>query len=177
MVSSIGSMSGGYDAAQIQQMRSQAADRLLKAVDTNQDGKITADELSTAMGAQGDVQSSSTSEIFKQLDQGNKGYITKQDLEDGLAKAQQGQETQSQQTQAPQSATPPGGGAAAAGGGGGSAPTAGSSSTSASTTTSYDPADLNQDGTVTMQERTQYALKLYEAQKETSSSGRASVYA
>ena len=178
MAGSISSVSGSYDTAQIQQMRSLAADRLLKAVDTNQDGKITQDELSKAVDSRGGQQGPTTAELFKQLDQGNKGYITKQDLEDGLAKADQ---------RSPPAGPPPGmsggGGpppAGADGGGGAAAPAGSSSSASsgASTTTTYDPADLNQDGIVTMQERLQYAAKLYAAQEQApSSSKQASVYA
>ena len=170
MVSSIGSGSSGYNTASIQQMRSQAAARLLKAADANQDGKITEGELSKAMQAQGNKQGPSAAEIIKQLDQGNKGYITKQDLEAGLAKADQGK-----QIQGPPRGGPGRGGAPPAGAGGGSS-SAGSSS-SASTPTSYDPEDLNQDGTVTLQEKTQYALKLYAAQKEAQPHTQASVYA
>ena len=88
MVSSIGNGSRGYDVAAIQQIRSQTADRLLKKIDTNQDGKITKDELRAAVEASGKP-SSSALELFKKLDEGNKGFLTKQDLEDGLAKAAQ----------------------------------------------------------------------------------------
>jgi hypothetical protein len=134
-----------------------AADQIFKAVDTNQDGKITEEELSNAVEAQGNKQGPSAAELFKQLDQGNKGYITKQDLEDGLARADQ--------SQAPPAGGAGGGGAPPAGGGGGG-----------SSTTSYDPADLNQDGVVTMQERMEYAQKVYAAQ-EAPTSRQASVYA
>jgi Ca2+-binding EF-hand superfamily protein len=142
-------------------MRSQVADRMLKAVDTNQDGKITEDELSKVVEARGNKQGPTAAEILKQLDQGNKGYITKQDLENGLAKADQEKPTQVAQPAMP--------------GGGGAPPAGGSSSTS---TTSFDPQDLNQDGKVTMQEMVQYALNLYAAQKEAQSGNQASpVYA
>jgi hypothetical protein len=67
---------------------------VFKAVDTNQDGKITENELSKAIAARGSKQGPSASEIMKQLDQGNKGYITKQDLDAGLAKVDQTQKAQ-----------------------------------------------------------------------------------
>lgn len=162
MVSSIGSGSGAFDTASIQQVRSQVAARMIKAVDTNQDGKITEDELSKALAARGNQQGPSASEIIKQLDQGNKGYITEQDLEAGLAKADQSKPAQG----------PPRGGP---GGGEAPPPTGGSSGTS--TTTSYDPADLNQDGVVTTEERMQYALSLYIPQKETPTGQQVSLYA
>jgi hypothetical protein len=168
MVGTIGSGSGGYDTASTQQTRSKVADRILKEVDGNQDGKITRDELSAALDARGVKQSSSVSEFFKQLDQGDKGYITKQDIENGLESVAQS---------APAQAQP----AARPGGGGGGAPPAGGGGTgdssSASTASSYDPQDLNQDGVVTMQEQLQYVLNLYTAQTEAGSSSQASVYA
>jgi hypothetical protein len=114
------------------------------------------------MQAQGNNQGPSASEIIKQLDQGNKGYISKQDLEAGLARVDQGKQPQG----------PPKGGP----GGGGGSPSTGSSS-GTSTTTSHDPEDLNQDGTVTMEEKIQYAQKLYAAQKEAQSGNQVSVYA
>jgi hypothetical protein len=162
MIGSVGGASGGYDAASIQQMRTQVAERMLKAVDANQDGKITEDELSKAIQAQGNKKGPSAAEIIKQLDQGNKGYLTEQDLEAGLAKADQAKQSQG----------PPRGGAGKAGGG--EAPSAGGGTSAA---TSYDPADLNQDGVVTMQERVQYALQQYAAQKEAQPSNQLSIYA
>lgn len=150
MVGSVSSGSGGYDTAVIEQLRAQAADRMLKRVDSNQDGKITEDELSRALEASGNKQTASVSELFKQLDQGGKGYITKQDIEDGLAREEQAKAAQAQQP-----AKLGRGGAPAAGGAG--------------TSYSYDPADLNQDGVVTTQERIQYILNLYAAQKEVES--------
>ena len=169
MISSIGSSSAGYDTASIQQMRSQLAEKLFKTADANQDGKVTADELSNVMQAKGNKQGPSASEIIKQLDQGNKGYITEQDLEAALAKLDQGK-----QLQGPPKGGPGEAGAPPAGGGGSSSK---GSSSSTVTTTSYDPEDLNQDGTVTMQEKLQYAAKLYAAQKETPVGNQAAVYA
>jgi len=156
MVNAISSGGGGYGAASLQQAESQAADRLFKAVDTNHDGKITEDELSQAMQAQGGQQGASAAELFKQLDQGGKGYITKQDLEAALAKADQ---AQSARGRAPKVR----GGGAEEGGG-------------TSLIQSYDPEDLNQDGRVTMQEWVQYALQVYEAQKDAQAGQQTSVY-
>lgn len=160
MVSSISSPSGEYDAAQIQRLRSKAADRMLKTVDANQDGKITESELSTVLDGQSSKVSATTDQLFKQLDQGNKGYITKQDLEDGLAKADQ--TGSGQKTQSTTKGAGPGGPPPAGGGGSKSAAASGS----AAATTAYDPEDLNQDGTVTMQEAQQYAANLYQAQAQ-----------
>ena len=139
-----------FDPALTQQIRSQTADRIFKKVDTNQDGKITKEELDSALEASGNKQSTSAAEIFKQLDQGSKGYITRQDLEAGLAKAEQGGPAQGPPAKA--------GGRGAHGGGGDS------------TVDATDPADLNQDGTVTLREQVEYALKVYAAQKDKASS-------
>jgi hypothetical protein len=138
-----------------QQQRSLAAERILKAADANNDRIITEDELAKALGDQPNRKGPTAAELFKQLDQGSKGYITKQDLEDGLARAEQ----------APMPQGSPAG--AGRGGGGGGA---------ASAVTSYDAEDLNQDGRVTMEERAQYAAKVYAARHEAASSPQASVY-
>ena len=161
MVGAIGSGSGEFDTASTQQTRSKVADRILKEIDGNQDGKVTRDELSAALDARGVKQSSSASQFFKQLDQGDKGYLTKQDIENGLESVARSAPARAQ------AASRPGGG-----GGGGTG-----DSSSASTTSSYDPRDLNQDGVVTMQEQLQYVLNLYNAQIEAGSSSQASVYA
>jgi hypothetical protein len=164
MVGAIGSVSGGYDAASTRQTLSKLADRILKEVDGDQDGKITQDELSAALDARGVKQSSSASEFFKQLDQGDKGYITKQDIENGLESVAQSAPAQGQPAARPGGAPPAGGGGTG-------------DSSSASTASSYDPQDLNQDGVVTMQEKLQYVLNLYTAQTEAGSSSQASAYA
>ena len=163
MVGSISSGSGTGTASVVELMRSQKADQILKQADSNQDGKITEDELSKALGADANQPSSNVSDFFKQLDQGNKGYITKQDIENGLAKAEQGS------AQGQQPAKGGGGGVRGGGGGGGGE--------GASATASYDPEDLNQDGTVTAAERIQYMLNLYAAQKDAAPSKPQSVYA
>ena len=143
MVGSIGS--GAYNAAFARESRTQAADQIMKRADANRDGKITEAELGNAIEAAGGKQSSSVKEIFNLLDQGGKGYLTKQDLEDGLSKAAQSQPTQGK------AAGASGGGPARGGGG----------AAGASSTATADPEDLNQDGTVTQQEKIQYLLTHY----------------
>ncbi len=143
MVGSISS--GAYNAVLASASRSQAADQIMKKADANRDGKITEAELGNAIDAAGGKQSSSVKEIFNLLDQGGKGYLTKQDLEDGLSKA-----TQSQPTQ----------GKAAGASGGGPAGGVGGAAAASGTATA-DPEDLNQDGTVTQQEKIQYVLTHY----------------
>jgi hypothetical protein len=168
MVSSISSGSGGVDTASIQQIRSQAA-RMLKAADTNKDSKITENELSKAIGASGSKSGPTPAEIMKQLDQGSKGYLTQQDLEAGLAKADQ-----AKPAHAPRQSGS-GGGAAPAAGGAGSPSTARTSGTTEQDT--YDPADLNQDGTITVLETVQYAQQVYARQQEPPTHNQLSLYA
>jgi hypothetical protein len=150
-------LTNAHDTASTQQTRSKVADPILKEVDGNQDGKITQDELSAALDARGVKQSSSASEFFMQLDQGCKGYITKQDIENGVESVAQRAPAQAERLPA------------------GNGGTKGSSSTGS--TSSYDPRDLNQDGEATMQEQLQYVLNLYTVQTEAGSSSEASVYA
>jgi len=161
MLGAISSGAGSYDVAIRQQMKAKEADRILQRVDTNQDGKVTEDELSKAVQANGNKQGVSAAELFKQLDQGGKGYITRQDLEEGLAKAEPGTASLGQA---------PSGRAGRGGGGDGDA------AGGASTTTAFDPEDLNEDGKVTNQERIQYMLKVYAAQKEAGASQAGGVY-
>lgn len=163
MVGAIGNWAGSYNTAIRQQMQAKEADRVLQRVDTNQDGKVTEAELSKALQANGNKQGVSAAELFKQLDQGGKGYITRQDLEDGLAKAEPGTASLGQA---------PSGRAGRGGAGGGDGDAAGG----ASTTTAFDPEDLNQDGKVTNQERIEYMLKVYAAQKEAGASQAGAVY-
>jgi len=155
MVGPISRAAASYSTTQSQETRSLAADKIIKAVDSDQDGKITEEELSKAMEAQAGKQGPSAAELFKQLDQGGKGYITKRDIEDGLAKADQAQQARARK-----------------GGGEGGAPRAGGGASAAK---AYDPADLNQDGVVTMRERMEYAQQAYAAQA-TKTGGRAAVY-
>jgi Ca2+-binding EF-hand superfamily protein len=81
MLSSVSS--SGTGSAQNQ---SQIVDRIFKKVDSNQDGKITRDELAQALRTSSGGQGPSVDDIFAVLDTGNKGYITKQDAADGLDK-------------------------------------------------------------------------------------------
>jgi hypothetical protein len=157
MVGQVSSAASISNTAQTQEARSRIAERIFKAADSNQDGKITEDELSSAMAAQGGKQGPSAADLFKQLDQGNKGYITRQDVEDGLAKAGQSKAAANGKTSRNE------GGGGPHGGGGASAAKV------------YDPADLNQDGVVTMRERMTYAQQAYTA-KESQTSGQAAVY-
>lgn len=158
MISSVGSGGGGPESAFIQQARSRAADRLFQKIDANRDGRITQDELSRAMGASG-KQGAGAAVAFQQLDQGGKGYISRQDLEDGMAKADQATQAQAQQKGVARAGK-------GEGGGGGGAPVV----------ASPDPEDLNQDGRVTMQEKLQYAEQRYAARQQARTGNQVSAY-
>jgi Ca2+-binding EF-hand superfamily protein len=152
MVSPIINRSDSYS---VQHARSLAAQQMFQSADSNSDGKITEDELTRSMAARGNNEGPGAAELFKQLDQGSKGYLTQRDVEAGLEKLGQSQPAQD----VPRSGPPEGGGGASA------------------AATTFDAEDLNQDGRVTMQEKVQYALKIYLAQKEAESVHGASVYA
>lgn len=142
MLSSIGSI--GVQA------QSQAVDQLFKNVDSNRDGKITKGELTQALESDSveigsSNQESDVDQIFRLLDVGNKGYITKQDATDALAERQ----PTSAADATAKSASGPGGG-----GGGGA---------STSVSADIDPADTNEDGTVSIQEELAYIMKQYTA--------------
>jgi Ca2+-binding EF-hand superfamily protein len=145
----IGSI-GGTTAGDGSVSTTQAVDQLFKKADSDSDGKITKSELTQA-GESDSVEISSSGremsveEVFNLLDTGDKGYITKQDAASGLEKLQS--------TSGGAAAT--GGAGKPAGGGGGG----GGGSASATT----DPADTNEDGTVSLQEELAYMLKQYAA--------------
>lgn len=154
MLSSISNTGAGFDSSSITQPRSQAVDQIFKKVDSNRDDKITKSELTQALESDSveigsSDQEPNVGEIFKLLDAGNKGYITKQDAADGLDKLSQ---------------TPSGGATSEAGGSsrGGSRPAGGGGGGGgAIASEDYDPADTNQDGTVSMQEEIAYILEQY----------------
>jgi hypothetical protein len=99
MVSSIGG-SGGFDMSAMKQMQQQ----MFKAMDSNNDGKVDKNELSTfqkSQQANGKQGGPSVDEIFKNSDSNSDGGITLQEMQDSMAKiAQQMMQGQaSQQTQ------------------------------------------------------------------------------
>lgn len=117
-------------------------------LDTDQKGYLTVSDLASAVvniSSQGsqlsaDDAQAQAEEMFAKMDSDGDGQVTLSEFEDAAPPA------------------PPQGGAggpppAGAGGGGGAA-AAGSASS-----TSYDPADSNEDGTVSEQERQAYAAK------------------
>lgn len=88
MVSSIGSSSGGINAAALKKMQ----EEMFKAVDSNSDNKIDKAEMSAyqqsqkASGAQGGP---SVDDIFKNLDADNDSAISRLESDAGIAKLAQ----------------------------------------------------------------------------------------
>lgn len=150
MLSSIGSVSSLYDTSAGAQAQSKVVDKMFEKADTDQDGRITKDELSKSLESSGSQVGGTdrkirVDEVFQMLDTGGKGYITKQDVAEGLDKlAQAAAESTDKAT-----------------GGGGGGKGGGAAAASGSTTTEYDPRDTNQDGTVSLQEQMAYDLKQY----------------
>lgn len=136
-------------------------DQLFKKADGNRDGKITKEELSQAFQSdnvkEGSAdQTAKVNAIFDLLDQGGKGYITKEDATAGLEKLAQAQ---------PGGAEPPAHKAHGGGGGGG-----GDGDTATAAVVNPDPADTNQDGKVSMQEELTYVLAQYQKSEAAHSS-------
>jgi Ca2+-binding EF-hand superfamily protein len=176
-MSSINSLSGGGFSMMMSGTKrpdpSKMVDDLFSKLDTTGKGYLTKSDLQSAStqlpGSDSSNSTGSTGssanvdELFKKLDANGDGKITKDELTSGLK----------------QLADAFGAGAPAAGGtppsGSGNAnstsSTNGTSSTqSSSTSKTYDPADTNQDGTVSAQERIAYALKQLASQLHSSAS-------
>jgi hypothetical protein len=127
---------------------SQAVDQFFKKVDANRNGKLTKEELTTALeSATGQSESAvqtNVDEFFKLLDTANRGYVTEQDVASGL-----------------QEAADSGAKAEGAGGPGGPPPAGGGGGGASEAATVTAPADSNAEGNVSMEEQTAYLLKQY----------------
>ena len=136
------------------------AQRFMKAFDANQDGSVSKDEFVTGMQAKG-VSEADATKTYAALDKAGSGSITKADVESALKSGDVkpkdlGIGRGPPPGAGPQGGPPPGGDRDGDGGGK-SAGSASSSSTSSSAIKQYDPADTNQDGTVSIQESIIYA--------------------
>lgn len=133
---------------------SKMAGRMMKDMDTNQDGKVTKDEFVAVLKEKGFSEDDAGSQ-FDAVDTQKTGEITQTDIESAIRGGKIGP--------ARSGGNPPpagAGGPPPAGGGPGGAGAAGKSSESQSdnTTKTYDPADTNKDGTVSAQELIAYEL-------------------
>lgn len=105
----------------------QFAKDLFSSIDTDNDGTITKDEVETAVTKAGGTKESADA-LYAQIDPENTGSVSEQQFADNIPKPHHG-------------------------GAGGPPPSGSGDSASASGTTTYDPADTNQDGTVSEEER------------------------
>ena len=124
---------------------SSIANRMMKDLDADGDGKITKDEFVAGLQAKG-LSAEDAAKHFDEIDSAKTGSIGKSDIEaavkDGRMKP------------------PPRGAPPAGAKGGGSAGSAGGSASK-----SYDKEDLNKDGTVTTAERLIYDMRKAAAQE------------
>jgi hypothetical protein len=141
------------------------ATNLMKKLDADSTGTISQAELEKSLqDASGSTTSSSAESLMKGLDTDSDGSISKQELTDGLQKLSDQFDAQfnaSRTTHADGARPPHGGhgGPPPADGGGDASSTSSTSSTSSASSTTYDPADVNQDGSVSADERLAYQSK------------------
>lgn len=162
---------------------SKMVDDLFSKLDTTGKGYLTKSDLQSALtqlpGSDSSNSTGSTSssanvdELFKKLDANGDGKITKDELTSGLKQLADAFGSQNVTS---------GGGKAGAPAAGGTPPSRSGNATSTSSTNStsstqsssaaktYDPADTNQDGKVSEQERIAYALKQLASQLHASAS-------
>jgi len=141
--------SAGFD---ISKMASTIAAKMVKGLDTNEDGSLDKNEFVTGLTAKG-ISATDAAKQFDNIDTTKSGKVTQADIEADI------------KTSARKGGTPPGGKGGPPPGGGpgggkasGSAGQTGGSSTTSSAKT-YDKMDLNRDGTVTTEEALVYGLK------------------
>ena len=138
--------SSGADPAQ---RAAQAAQRFMKALDANQDGSVAKQEFVDGLQAKG-VSATDAALRFDAIDKAGSGQITKSDIETALKSGD------IKPKDLGIGRGPPGGGKD--GHDGPPPPQGGGATGSASSAKQYDPADTNQDGTVSAQESLVYRL-------------------
>jgi Ca2+-binding EF-hand superfamily protein len=136
-------------------------DDLFSKVDSNGDGSVDATELKALTDKIKSDTGTDVSQQFSQLDADGNGSLSQAEFEAGRPQATDGSiATQGSSSAQGPKGPPPAGGPGGAGG------------TSASSSSSYDPLDINQDGTVSEMERLAGALKDLAQTTETDSSGK-----
>lgn len=197
-MSSIGAI-GGSNYVTAQPVRraerpdiAQTAKKLFSALDTTGQGFIQKADLQNAFKQSSSTanpassSSDSVDDLFSALDTDNNGKVTQQEFTDSLQRLA-GRDAQPSPGMAPPGGgmggpggtPPPGGGMGGPGGapppGGGmlgaQAPSGAASSKTSGLTTSFDPADTNQDGTVSLQEALAYAQSNANANSASSTDG------
>jgi Ca2+-binding EF-hand superfamily protein len=170
-ITSINSSASSVSQTRHRPDASTMASALLKKVDTDGTGTISQAELETTLkDASGSDASSSAASLMKGLDSDGDGSISKQELTDGLQKLSDQFDAQFNASRTSHVGGPPPGGGhrgppPADDSGNASSDSAVSSTSSAtssassSSATSYDAADINQDGTISAEERQAYQQK------------------
>ncbi|OIR18390.1 EF hand [mine drainage metagenome] len=166
---------------------SKIVDDLFSKLDTTGKGYLTKSDLQSALtqlpGSDSSNRTGSTSnsanvdELFKKLDANGDGKITKGELTSGLKQLADAFGSQNVSSGGGNAGAPAAGGTPPSdpGNANSTSSTNGTSSTqSSSTSKTYDPADTNQDGTVSAQERIAYALKQLTSQLHSSASSMSS---
>jgi Ca2+-binding EF-hand superfamily protein len=128
---------GAVESTDPSKMASKVAAKMMSELDTSKDGNLDRNEFVSGLTAKG-VSATDAGKMFDAIDTKKKGSITTADIESAVKSG---------------AVKPPAGGAPRAGSG--KPPSGGSAGSS----TSYDPADTNQDGTVTAQEALLYSMK------------------
>jgi Ca2+-binding EF-hand superfamily protein len=176
-ISGISGSSNAWAALNTQRNQQHQA-RMFAKVDSDGSGAVDQTELGSMLSdisAKTGTSLGDSKELFTKMDSNADGSLSSDELDQGMKDllpppstmdfAQATQSTQSSsEAQAPEG-PPPAGGPDAAGGAAG---------TSASSSTTYDPLDINQDGTVSEMERLAGALKELAQTTETDSSGNSS---
>jgi hypothetical protein len=136
------------------------ASALLKKLDTDSTGTISQAELeATLKDASGSDASSSAASLMKGLDSDSDGSISKQELTDGLQKLSDQFDAQFNASRTSHAGGPPPDGASGTSDSSSSSISSAAASSSTSSAGSYDAADINQDGSVSAEERQTYQQK------------------
>ncbi|RFO98910.1 calcium-binding protein [Rhodoferax lacus] len=139
-------------------------DDLFSKVDSNSDGLLDATEVKALADKIKSDTGEDVSDKFSQLDTDGDAKLTKAEFDAGKPQASDASSsTQASAARSGPSGPPPAGGPGGAGRAGG-----------ASSSTTYDPLDINQDGTVSEMERLAGALKELAQTTQTDSSGNSS---
>ena len=146
---SVGSGSGaGFD---LSRMASMVASRMMNDLDPKHTGKVTKDQFVSGLTAKG-VTTADATKMYDAIDTQKPGSITKSDIETAIKNG----------NLKPPSGAPQGGPHGAGGPGGAGKPGgpggAGGSGGAGNSSQSYDAADTNKDGVVSVQEAAIYAI-------------------
>ncbi|TFW30256.1 EF-hand domain-containing protein [Massilia arenosa] len=127
----------------------QYAEALFSKLDTKQQGYIDSDEIKSSLGSR--ATDADAAEVMKALDGDGNGQVSKSELSAAIEKVGSALSEQQDQSRVAAAGGAPGAGGPRGGGGG--------DRTSSPASETYDPADTNQDGTVSAAEQAAYALQ------------------